>query len=83
MKAFVWRSGQVKVGDVVPDGAIEIAEGDDYALRTAIMAVSTRAYDERSYMVPGIPEAEDDDAAMEALLAFQAEVVGRLHAQPQ
>ena len=77
MKAFVYRSGQVKVGETVPDGAIEIAEGDDAALRTVILAVVRFAHDGET-LVPGIPEAEDEDAALDALFAFQADVMGRM-----
>lgn len=78
MKAFVWRSGQVKVGTVVPAGAIEIAEGEDFELRTAIVAAGRLAYDGKTILVPGVPEAADGYAAMDALLAFKAELEGQL-----
>ena len=78
MKAFVWRSGLVKVGEVVPDGAIEIADGDDAALRTAILAFGVHAYDGETILVPGLRDAENDYAAFDALFTFQVEVNGRL-----
>lgn len=78
MKAFVWRSGEVDVGDVVPDGTIEIAEGKDADLRASIIAVGRLADEGKTILVPGIPEAANDVEALDALYAFQQEIVARL-----
>jgi hypothetical protein len=71
MKAFAWRSGQIKVAEIVPEGAIEIASGPDDILRTAILRTCRVAYDSETCLVPGVPEAVDGHAAVDALLDYQ------------
>ncbi|HCE7030549.1 TPA: host nuclease inhibitor protein, partial [Pseudomonas aeruginosa] len=43
--AFCWASGLIQFGDQVPDGAIEIARGDDQVVREIIEVTSRHAYD--------------------------------------
>lgn len=52
--AFCWASGLIQFGDQVPDGAIEIARGDDQVVREIIEVTSRHAYDGKSLLVPGI-----------------------------
>lgn len=68
--AYCWRSGVIDIGAVVPKGAIEIARGPRKELTDFIGAVSRHAYDGETLLVPGVPEAESDVAAVQALMAF-------------
>ena len=43
--AFCWASGLIQFGDQVPEGAIEIARGDDQVVREIIEVTSRHAYD--------------------------------------
>lgn len=76
--AWCWRSGEIAIvpvaGAVVPGGAIVIAAGPDEALRAAIEGNERLAYDGTTWLVPGVPEAESDAAAGDALEAFQRRV---------
>lgn len=71
MKAFVWKSGQINIAEIVPDGAIEIAIGPDEVLRTSIINTCRIAYDSQTCLVPGIPEAINSDAALDALFTYK------------
>ncbi|MBN0734682.1 host nuclease inhibitor protein, partial [Pseudomonas aeruginosa] len=55
--AFCWASGLIEFGDQVPEGAIEIARGDDQVVREILVTNSRHAYDNVSLLVPGVPEA--------------------------
>lgn len=70
MKAYCYRTGLIRFGNKVPDGAIQIAQGPSKLLRNMIDAVSRHAYDGKSLLVPGIPEAETDEQAADALQRF-------------
>lgn len=78
MFAYAWRSGLIQFGRKVPDGALCIAEGPAKKLRPSVEAVARHAYDNETLLVPGIPEAKDDDEALDALFVFQSLVEGRL-----
>lgn len=71
MKAYCWKSGLIELGQRVPSGAIEIATGPAKPLREMIEVVSRHAYDGKSLLVPGVPEADNKDAAVDALIAFK------------
>ena len=66
--AYCWRSGQIEFGEDIPEGAIKIGKG-----ALTIKNVKTRArhaYDNKTLLVPGVPEAEDDIEALKALSNF-------------
>lgn len=65
--AFCWASGEVGFGSSVPEGAITLAQGRNRIVRQNIMATSRMAYDGKTLLVPGIPEAESYDDAEKAL----------------
>lgn len=74
--AYCFRSGQIRVTErkgegAVPVGALPIASGSRHRLRNAIDGNARLAYDNRTRLVPGIPEAADDGAALEALFRFR------------
>lgn len=57
---------------VPPDmSLLPIANGPAKKLKTAISGVARHAYDGETLLVPGIPEAPDQVAAMDALMRFR------------
>lgn len=70
MKAFAWSSGRIEFGQRVPKGALPIASGKAKKVRSIITATARHAYDGKTLLVPGVPEAENEDAALDALIAF-------------
>lgn len=70
MRAYCYASGLIEFGARLPDGALPIARGRDKPLREFINGVARHAYDGETLLVPGIPEATDQDAALDALFAF-------------
>jgi hypothetical protein len=80
MKAFCDRNGVIEFGPFVPDGHLPIAtSADGIRLRETIEGACRHAYDGKTLLVPGIPEADSDDAALDALLAFNRGIQERLH----
>lgn len=77
MKAYTWRSGRIDFGRKTPEGALEIVSGPAKKIKDVISATSRLAYDGVTRLVPGIPEAANDDAALDALLAYQDWIVPR------
>ena len=69
--AFVWRNGVIDFGRAVPSGAIAVDYGLAADVRRRVDAESRHAYDGRTLLLPGIPEADTDDEAEVALVAFR------------
>lgn len=76
--AWCWASGLIEIGDAMPadradgSGAIQIATGPRYALEGQITALARHSRDigvDRLF-VPGVPEAGDPRAAVDALVAW-------------
>ena len=70
MIAYCYRSGQIMFGRSVPEGAIKVAQGPAKKLRKMIAGVARRAYDGKTLLVPGIPEAKTENQAEAALRRF-------------
>lgn len=81
--AYCYASGQIEFGPSIPSGALPIARGPDKALRDFICGVARHGYrtEDRNgrptkvpgsdcLLVPGIPEAPDQSAALDALANF-------------
>lgn len=76
--AWCWASGLIEIGDEPPvenpdgSGAILIATGPKYALRAFLDVVARHGKGESAgkLLVPGIPEATDSAAALDALEAW-------------
>ena len=76
---FADRAGVIEFGTRTPKGCLTIAShGDREALEAAVGPPARLAYDNKTLLVPGIPEADSDDDALEALLAFRDQVAMRL-----
>lgn len=70
MIAYCWRSGEIEFGQRCPRGAITILQGKADLVRGTVEPAARRAYDGKTLLVPGIPEADDDAAAEQALTRF-------------
>jgi len=70
MIAYCYRSGQIQFGRSIPEGAIKVAQGPAKKLRDLIGVVARHAYDGKTLLVPGIPEAETEQQAEDALRRF-------------
>lgn len=68
--AWAWASGLIEIGDnPVPDGPIKIAEGPMYylELKVGVAARHGQGNSAGNLLVPGIPEAETEQAKGDAL----------------
>jgi hypothetical protein len=68
--AYCFRSGQVGVARKVPPGSIALVSGPSAELRHQVEAKARHARIGTALMVPGAPEAADDDAALDAAAAW-------------
>ncbi|KAF0810415.1 hypothetical protein A167_00695 [Alcanivorax sp. S71-1-4] len=68
--AYCWRSGRIEIGDRVPEGANHIASGQEDMVRQQIQGTARLAYDNKTFLVPGVPEASTEDEAITALCRY-------------
>lgn len=70
--AYCWQSGRIDVGDEVPEGAIAVATGPRRALqeKLEIYARHGQGKSKGVLLVPGVPEADEGDAKVDALSAW-------------
>lgn len=68
--AYCWKSGLIEFGESVPEGAIPMISGDDQKVRELMDAVARTDHDNVTLLVPGVPEADDEDAKYAALQKF-------------
>ena len=73
--AYVWASGLIEFGDVVPDGALPVISGEPKTVKNAIEVLARHSRTRPvQLLVPGIPEAPDQRAAQKALIRFCRDV---------
>lgn len=73
MIAYCWANGQIDFGPsphAMPEGAIRIARGTARTVRQEIEAAARHGYEAGVLLVPGIPEAADQQQAGDALELF-------------
>ncbi len=80
--AFCWRSGEIEFAKdwgEVPEGAIDFLENvtmrpdlSDDQLVDLVKVKARLAYDNETFLVPGVPEAECDVSAADALRLWVA-----------
>lgn len=73
LTAFAFRSGHigfVTSGVPLPAGALYIARGPEHIVGPLVRGNARLAYDNETYLVPGCPEAEDDEQAYQAFIKF-------------
>ena len=72
MKAYCWRAGQIEFGDRTPHGALELLAGSEADVRRQVAASARLAGDGVTLLVPGVPEADDDIGAVDAVVRFRS-----------
>ena len=70
-RAYCWRSGLIEFGRRIPEGALPVDHGVEACVRARVEARARHAHDGRTLLVPGIPEAKDDDEALAAATRFR------------
>lgn len=70
MKAYCGADGSIHFGRTVPEGMCCIAEAPAKKLRAVISATARLAYDNKTLLVPGVPEAASQQRGMTALIAY-------------
>ena len=68
----IYRDGQIVVSKRCPDHAASIMKGPAKMLKRLVVANARHSRTDRRLFVPGVPEAEGEDQAVLAVLAFQA-----------
>jgi hypothetical protein len=83
-RAYAWRTGVIGVSRTAPSGAIKLFTFNSCRAaavgRRLIEASARHAYDGKTLLVPGVPEAGDDETALEALVDWARWVAPKLHA---
>jgi hypothetical protein len=81
MRVFAYRSGHLAFiegpmteGTAALSGALIVATGPKDIVEPTVKGLARLAYDNETYLVPGCPEAEDDDAAYKAFVAWYERV---------
>lgn len=70
MVAYCWQTGVIGFGPRVPKGAILIMGGSGQKFKAEITVMARHAYDGITLLVPGIPEADGEEAKLDALDKF-------------
>ena len=70
--AYCWRSGRIEFGQDVPEGALPLITGEENHIRKLVDVRARHAYEQGVLLVPGIPEAANDEEAYKALSRFKA-----------
>ena len=78
MKAFVYRSGLVGMAESTPDTALEVGAAPEAILKPIVEVVSRHAYKGEDFLCPGVPEAPNDDAALDAVIDFRKQIKMRI-----
>lgn len=73
--AYADARGVIGFGEVCPKGTLPIIRCKDKEAEDHLAALARLAYDGKTLLVPGIPEAPDQTAGIEALISFQRWVV--------
>ncbi|WP_320202445.1 host nuclease inhibitor protein [Agrobacterium rosae] len=77
-----YRSGEAFVSRRVPKGSMKIVTGHGRRLRRILSVCARQAYDGKTLLVPGLPEAEGDLQAIEAVKGFEQMLRERLALGP-
>lgn len=76
--SYCYRSGEILIGPTCPKTAIPLASGPADLLETTIEGLARLAYDNKTWLVPGIPEAPDEAAALRAAQTFARNLAARI-----
>lgn len=78
MIAFAFRSGVIEFGRRCPSGALAVGSGPASLLREIVVAIARHAYDGKTLLVPGVPEAPTSSAALIAADDFRKRIETQL-----
>lgn len=73
LRAYAYRSGQIgfnRMREPMPEGTLYIAHGPEGVVGPLVRGQARLAYDNATYLVPGCPEAETEEQAMQAFMTF-------------
>lgn len=70
IRAYCWANGVIEFGATVPEGTLEICRGPAKAVRAKISVAARLAYDNVTLLVPGVPEADTPNQAVDALIGW-------------
>ncbi|WP_262032689.1 host nuclease inhibitor protein [Serratia liquefaciens] len=70
IKAYAWASGLIEFGGKVPAGALLMLFGQEKEVKETIYAIARHSRTGKELLVPGVPEACNQDAAVDALISF-------------
>ncbi|MEA1062279.1 MULTISPECIES: host nuclease inhibitor protein [Erwiniaceae] len=68
--AYAWASGLIEFGKSCPDGALPVLVGDNKEVRSAVSVLARHSRTNDDLLVPGVPEAADQNEAVKALSRF-------------
>lgn len=68
--AYAWASGLIEFGETYPDGALPIITGEEKRVREIIGIRARHSRTNQKLLVPGVPEAGNQDDACSALIRF-------------
>lgn len=78
MIALAYANGVIVFGPRVKPGTLPITKAPGRQLRALVSGLARHAYDGRTLLVPGLPEANGFEERSAALMRFKAEVEKRL-----
>jgi hypothetical protein len=81
--AYCNAKGVIGFGRVMPAGMLPIISGRAKWLRETMSAMSRHAYDGKTLLVPGIPEANNQAEGVKALIKFRKWVQGCAARNPE
>ncbi|XHS78520.1 hypothetical protein ACFJGW_00690 [Burkholderiaceae bacterium UC74_6] len=70
ISAYCGPNGVIHFGPATPKHSVEIVRGPEGRVRRYIDIVARHGYDKGLLLVPGMPEADDENAARAALKSF-------------
>ncbi|WP_311272361.1 MULTISPECIES: host nuclease inhibitor protein [unclassified Rhizobium] len=77
-----YRSGEAFVSRRIPKGSMKIVTGHGRRLLRILSVCARHAYDGKTLLVPGLPEADSDLQAIEAVKGFEVMLRKRLAQGP-
>ncbi|WP_273792397.1 host nuclease inhibitor protein [Brucella anthropi] len=76
--AYCWRGGDIQISRRLPKGALKLGSAHGILLKKAVSVCARHSYDGHTLLVPGIPEADNDTEALEAVARFREQLARRL-----
>ena len=78
MKAFVFTDGQIKFGNSVSPGAIQVCSGHAKTVHETVATLAIHGYNKNVFIVPGVREAVSRAEIIAAITAFAIECTRRI-----